>query len=97
MCKIIFFVNKIFLLLPVVRLALMFFIYMVYFIFLTLYFFSTLVCANLVGKRFGRFACFNLRSTFIEAFPWSLCSFYGLFDHSFVDWKDFYFQRCRLI
>ena len=71
-CKIIFFVNRILLLLPVLRLALIFFIYMVYLVFFTLYCFSTLVYANLLGKSFGRFACFDLRSTFIDAVPWSL-------------------------
>ena len=49
-CKIIFFVNKILLLLPVLRLAQIFFMFMVYLVFFTLYCFSTLVCANLVGR-----------------------------------------------
>ena len=59
-CKIIFFVNRILLLLPVLRLAQIFLTCMVYLVFFTLYCFSTLVCANLVGKSFGRFACFDL-------------------------------------
>ena len=71
-CKIIFFVNRILLLLPLLRLALIFLIFMVYLVFFTLYCFSTLVCANLVGKSFGRFACFDLGSTFIGAVPWSV-------------------------
>ena len=54
------------------RLALILLILMVYLVFFTLYCFSTLVCANLVGKYFGRFACFDLRSTFIDTFSWSL-------------------------
>ena len=62
--KIIFFVNRILLLLPVLRLALMFLIFMVYLVFFMLYCFSTLVCAHGVGKSFG------LRSKFIEAVPW---------------------------
>ena len=49
-CKIISFVNRILLLLPVLRLALIFLIFMVYLVFFTLYCFSTLVCANLVGR-----------------------------------------------
>ena len=31
-----------------------------------------MVCANLAGKSVGRFACFDLRSTFIDAVPWSV-------------------------
>ena len=49
-----------------------FLIFMVYLVFFALYCFSTLVCANLVGKSSGRFACFDLGSTFIEAVPWSV-------------------------
>ena len=63
--KIIFFVNGILLLLPVLHLALVFLICMVYLVFFTLYCFSTRVCAYLVGKSFVRFASFHLRSTFI--------------------------------
>ena len=71
--KIIFFVDRILLLLlPVLRLALVSSIYMVYSVFFTLYCFSTLVCAKLVRKSFGRFACFNLRSTVIDAVLWSV-------------------------
>ena len=66
-CKIIFFVNRILLLLLVLRLTLIFLIFMVYLAFFTLCCFSTLVCANLVGKSSGRFACFDLGSTFIDA------------------------------
>ena len=58
-CKIIFFVNRIPLLLPVLRLALIFLICMFYLVFFTLYCFSILVCANLVAKSFGRCACFD--------------------------------------
>ena len=68
--KIIFFINRI-LILPVLLLALIFLIFMVNLLFSTLYF-STLVCANLVAKSLGRFACFDLGSTFIKAVPWSL-------------------------
>ena len=82
-CNIIFFVNRILLLLPLSRLALLFFIYIVCLIFFTLYCFSTLACANLVD----RFACFDLRSMIIDAVPWSVQLF----------WKDSYFQRCRLV
>ena len=71
-CKIIFFVNRILLLLPVLRLALIFLICMVYLVFFKLYCFSALVCTNLVGKSFGRFACFDLGSTFIDTAPWSV-------------------------
>ena len=74
-CKIIFFVNRILLLLPVLRLAQIFLTCMVYLVFFTLYCFSTLVCANLVGKSFGRFACFDLWSTFIDTVPWSVKMF----------------------
>ena len=49
-----------------------FLIFMVYLVFFTLYCFSTLVCANLVGKSSGRFACSDLGSTFIDAVPWSV-------------------------
>ena len=48
---------------------------MVYLVFFTLYCFSSLVCANIVGKGFGRFACFDLGSTFIGAIPWSVQAF----------------------
>ena len=71
-CKIIFYVNRILLLLLVLRPALLFLIFMVYLVFSTLYYFSTLVCANLVGKSSGRFACFDLGSTFIDAVSWSV-------------------------
>ena len=66
---------------------------MVYFVFFTLYCFSTLVCANLVGKGFGKFACFNIRSTFIDAVSWSVQLFLTIL---FLTGKT-YFQRCRLI
>ena len=78
-CKIISFVNRILLLLPVLRLALIFLIFMVYLVFFTLYYFSTLVCANLVGKGFGRFSSFDLGSTFIDAVPWSVQVFLPIF------------------
>ena len=71
-CKIIFFTNRILLLLPTLRLALIYFLYMVYLVFFTLFCFRTLDCANLVGRSFGRFTCFDLRSTFIDAVPWSV-------------------------
>ena len=71
-CNIIFFVNRILLLLLVLRLALIFLIFIVYLVFFTLYYFNILVCANLVGKSSGRFACFDLGSTFIDAVPWSV-------------------------
>ena len=71
-CKIIFFVNRILLLLLVLRLPMIFLIFMVYLVFFALYCFSTLVCANLVGKSSGRFACFDLGSTFIDAVSWSV-------------------------
>ena len=72
-CKIIIFVNRVLLLLlPVLSLALASSIYMVYSVFFTLHCFSTLVCAKLVGKSSGRFACFNLRSTVIDAVRWSV-------------------------
>ena len=68
--KIVFFVNMILLLLPVLRLAMIFLI-CIYLVFFTLYFFSTLVSGNLVGKNIGRFACFDLGSTITDAVPWS--------------------------
>ena len=71
-CKIILFVHRILLLLLVLRLPLIFLIFMVYLVFFALYCFSTLVCANLVGKSSGRFACFDLGSTFIDAVSWSV-------------------------
>ena len=71
-CKIIFFLYRILLLLPALRLAPIFSIFMVYLVFFTLFCFSTLVCANLVGKSSGRFACFDLGLTFIDAVPWSV-------------------------
>ena len=77
-CKIIFFLNRILLLLLVLRLALIFLIFMVYLVFFTLYCFSTLVCANLVAKCSGRFACFDLWSTFIDAVPWSVWVFFTI-------------------
>ena len=52
-----------------------FLMFMVYLVFFTLYCFSTLVCANLVGKSFGRFVCFDLGSTFIEDVPWPVQAF----------------------
>ena len=104
--KIIFFINSILLLLPVLRLALIFLIFMVYLLFSTLYCFSTLVCANLVAKRFGRFACFDLGSTFIKAVPWSLQVFLTILlltgktcifkDASYIDpilWDSWNFQQ----
>ena len=71
-CKIIFFVNRILLLLPVLRLALIFLICMVYLVFFTLCYFSNLVCAKLVGKSFGWSACLDLGSTIVDAVPWSV-------------------------
>ena len=65
----IFFVSRILLLLPVLHLALIFLIFMVYLVSFMLYCFSTLVCANLVGNSFGRFACVDLGSMFIDAVP----------------------------
>ena len=78
-CKIILFVNRILLLLPVLRLALIFLTFMVYLVFFTLYCFSTLVCANLVGNLVSvlwlvvltQSACSDLGSTFIDTVPWS--------------------------
>ena len=72
-CKIIF-------LLPVLRLALLFFIGMVYLVFFPLYCFSSLVS--------------TLTADFHRRRP-LLCT--AISDHSFVDWKISYFQRCRLI
>ena len=69
-CKIIFFVNRVLLSLPVLRIALIFLTCMVYSVIFTLYCFNTLVCANLVSKSFGRLACFDLGSTFIDIVPW---------------------------
>ena len=91
-CKIIFFVNRVLLLLSVLRVALIFLIFMVYLVLFLLYCFSALVCANLIGKGFDRFACFDPESTFIDAVP---CT--GVFEHFFVDWKNMYFQRYQLI
>ena len=71
-CKATFFLNSILLLIPVLRLAFIFLIFMVYLLLFSLYCFSTLVCINLVGKNFGRFAYFDFRSTFIDAFSWSV-------------------------
>ena len=51
-CKI-FFLNRILLLLPALRLAMIFLICMVYLVFFTLYFFSTLVCTKRFGKGFA--------------------------------------------
>ena len=70
--KLINLANRILLLLPVLRLALIFLTCIVCLLFFTLYCFSTLVYANLVGKSFGRFASFDLGSTFIDAIPWSV-------------------------
>ena len=42
-------------------------------------FFSALVCANIVGKYFGRFASFDLGSTFIDAVSWSVQLFLTIF------------------
>ena len=39
---------------------------------------STLVCANLAGKSFGRFTCFDLRSTFTDAVHWSVQLFLAI-------------------
>ena len=38
---------------------------MVYLVLFTLYCFSILICADLVGKSFGRFSCVDLRSAFL--------------------------------
>ena len=57
-CKIIFFVNRILLLLPVLRLALIFLISMFYLVVFLLHCFSALVCANLFGKRFWQICLF---------------------------------------
>ena len=93
-CEIIFLVNRILLSLLVFRLALIFLICMVCLVFFTLYCFSTLVCANLVGRSLGWFVCFELGSTFIDAVP-LVCT--AVFDHSFVDWNNMYFQRSWLL
>ena len=77
--KLIFFVNRILLFIPVIHLALIFLIFMVYLVFFTLYCLNTLVCANLVGKSLGRFACFDLGSTSIDAAPCSVQFFWPLF------------------
>ena len=71
-CKIIFFVNRLLLVLGVLRLALIFLKCMVYLVFSTLYYFSTLFCANLFGESCGRFTCFDFGSTCIEHVPWSI-------------------------
>ena len=89
-CKTIFFVNRILLLLSVLLLALIFLIFMAYLVFSMLHCFSTLVCANIVG----RFACFDLGSKFIDAV---FIGLYGGFNHYFVDLKDTCFQRWGLI
>ena len=77
--KIIFFVNRILLFIPVIRLTLISLIFMVYLVFFTLYCLSTLVCANLVGKSLDRFTCFDLGSMSIDAAPWSVQFFWPLF------------------
>ena len=74
-CKIIFFVNGMLLLLLVLHLALVFYICMVYLVFFTLYCFSILICADLVRKSFG---CFDLRSVFVDTVPWALQLFLTL-------------------
>lgn len=88
--EIIFFGNRILLLLSVLHLAW----FIVYLVFFTLYCFSILVCVNLVGKMFSRFNCFDLRQRCLLT---PLFGLYNCFEHSFVDWKDSCFQRCRLI
>ena len=61
---------RILLLLPFLRLALIFFIWPIWYF--SRYIVSVLlVCANLIGKSFGRFICFDLRSTFTDVVPWS--------------------------
>ena len=69
-CKIIFFVIRILLLLSILSLALIYFACMIYLVFFTLHCFSTLVCANLVHKSFGRFCYYDLRSTFTDVAPY---------------------------
>ena len=87
-CKIIFFVNRILLLLSVLSLALIFLISMVYLVFFTFYCFSNLVCANLVGKGFGRFACF-------ESYRPLLTQFHGLYScfWPFFCWLERHFFK----
>ena len=92
-CKMIFFVNRILLLLPVLRPALIFLIFVVYLVFFTLYRFSTLVCAYLVGKSFGRFTCLVLIDVYWHCSLVCTCAF----GHTFVDWRNTYFQICWLI
>ena len=69
--KIIFFLNRILLLLSVLHLAMIFFIFMVYLIIFTLYYIITMVCFTLVGKSIDRFGCFDHRSTFTDTVPLS--------------------------
>ena len=86
--KMIFFVNRIRLLLPIVCLALMFLIFMVDLVIFMLYCLSTLVCFNLVVKSSCRFAYFDFGSTFIDAVPWSVfLTILSLTDKKHVFWK----------
>lgn len=87
--KIIISVNTILLLLPVLHLALTFFICMVKLVFSTLNCFSTLACANLVGKSFGRF--------FVLTSDWRLLtpffSLYSCFRPFFCWMKRLWFSK----
>ena len=96
--KIIFYINRALFLLSVLRVAWISFINMVYFFFSFLFFY-TLCCfnapvfANLVVKSFGRFGCFDLRLTFIDA----VSCYVAVVDHIIVHLKNTYFKRYRLI
>ena len=87
--KIIISVNTILLLLPVLHLALTFFICMVKLVFSTLNCFNTLACANLVGKSFGRF--------FVLTSDWRLLtpffSLYSCFRPFFCWMKRLWFSK----
>lgn len=73
-CKVTFYVSRIFLLLPdlCVVLVLIFVIYIICLVYLMLCCFSSLVSVNVVSKSLGRFGCFDRRSTFIDVDSWSL-------------------------
>ena len=73
-CKVTFYVSRIFLLLPdlCVVLVLIFVIYIICLVYLMLCCFSSLVSVNVVSKSLGRFGCFDRRSTFTDVDSWSL-------------------------
>ena len=71
--KIIFFVNRILLLLSVLHLYWYFYIRILkYLVFFPSYCFSNLVSTSLVGKGFDWLGCLNLTSTLIDAVPCSV-------------------------